>query len=140
MEETTQNSSSTEESSKSNSSQTTSRLVVFALLGLAVFSSIYAAQKVNSKKVVPAEKVSGAVTLTPTPTAETEEKEASERCIVTLMGKKYDVTDFRELHEGGNLFVCGTDMTEKYIGKHGKDEKRPSLLLIDDKGNFVNKK
>lgn len=139
MEETTQD-TSMQESSKSSSNQIISRLIVFVLLGVAVYSSIYAAQKLNPKKVSLSEKVAGAITLTPTPAIDSEEKVTGERCIITLMEKKYDVTDFRELHKGGNLFVCGTDMSEKYIAKHGKDEKRPSLLLIDDKGNFVNKK
>ena len=136
MEETQQ--SQTEKiEAKSESGSVRSRLIVFVLLAIAIFSSIYAAQKINSQHEAD-EKIPTISTITPTPA--TEVIEDAQKCIITLMGKKYDVTDFREIHKGGNLFVCGTDMTEKYIGKHGKDEKRPSLLLIDDKGNFVNKK
>ena len=122
---------------KNESGSVRSRLIVFVLLAIAIFSSIYAAKKINSQYEV-TEKAPAVSTVTPTPAMEVIED--TQRCVITLMGKKYDVTEFRELHKGGNLFVCGTDMSEKYIGKHGKDEKRPSLLLIDDKGNFVNKK
>ena len=42
----------------------------------------------------------------------------SNRCIITVEGQKYDVTDFRSLHSGGDIFVCGTDMTSTFFGQH----------------------
>jgi hypothetical protein len=41
------------------------------------------------------------------------------RCIVTISGSRYNVTALRSTHSGGNIFVCGTDMTATYQGQHG---------------------
>lgn len=46
---------------------------------------------------------------------------ASNRCIVTISGQKYDVTDFRTQHSGGDIFVCGTDMTRTFFGQHNQE-------------------
>lgn len=48
----------------------------------------------------------------------------NERCIITIQGNKYDVTDFRKIHPGGDIFVCGSDMTETFVNQHGMDLKR----------------
>lgn len=45
-------------------------------------------------------------------------------CIVTVAGNKYDVAELRKTHSGGNVFVCGTDMTATYTGQHGTDYAR----------------
>lgn len=42
------------------------------------------------------------------------------RCIITLDGASYDVTDFRNLHSGGDVFTCGTDMSSIFWSRHGK--------------------
>lgn len=47
-----------------------------------------------------------------------------ERCIITVNGSKYDLTEFRKMHEGGDIFVCGTDMTARFRGEHGGDYAR----------------
>lgn len=41
-------------------------------------------------------------------------------CIVTIKGQKYDVTDFKNTHSGGDIFVCGTDMTNTFFGQHNQ--------------------
>jgi hypothetical protein len=41
------------------------------------------------------------------------------RCIITVNGNRYDVTNFRDQHSGGNVFVCGTDMTSIFFSQHG---------------------
>ncbi len=40
------------------------------------------------------------------------------RCIVTIQGKRYDVTQLRLTHSGGDVFVCGTDMTTTFFSQH----------------------
>jgi hypothetical protein len=45
-------------------------------------------------------------------------------CIITLFGEQYDVTQLRFVHPGGNIYECGTDMTETYIEQHGNDLER----------------
>ncbi len=42
----------------------------------------------------------------------------SNRCIITISGQRYDVTDFRSQHPGGDIFACGTDMTQTFFGQH----------------------
>ncbi|MBI2337706.1 hypothetical protein HYU95_00835 [Candidatus Daviesbacteria bacterium] len=42
----------------------------------------------------------------------------SDRCIITISGGNYDVTDYRNIHSGGNVFQCGTDMTASFLNQH----------------------
>ena len=43
-------------------------------------------------------------------------------CIITVRGEKYNVKDFRNMHKGGNIFKCDTDMTEAFNNQHGERE------------------
>jgi hypothetical protein len=51
---------------------------------------------------------------------------AAAPCIITLFGVQYDVAPLQPTgaHPGGNIFVCGTDMTTVYQGMHGTDVSR----------------
>lgn len=40
------------------------------------------------------------------------------RCIIVIDGVSYDVTEFREIHSGGNIFNCGTDVSGLFHGRH----------------------
>lgn len=40
------------------------------------------------------------------------------RCIISVNGVQYDVTAFRNIHSGGNIFTCGTDMTQVFYSQH----------------------
>jgi hypothetical protein len=40
------------------------------------------------------------------------------RCIISVNGIQYDVTVFRTIHGGGNIFTCGTDMTQVFYSQH----------------------
>lgn len=39
-------------------------------------------------------------------------------CIITINGQKYDVTQYRYQHPSGDVFTCGTDMTDIFNNKH----------------------
>lgn len=41
-------------------------------------------------------------------------------CIVTIDGAKYDVTNFKNMHSGGDIFSCGSDMSSLFWGQHGQ--------------------
>ncbi len=43
---------------------------------------------------------------------------SGEKCIITIQGGNYDVTEFRYKHDGGNVFKCGQDMTQAFQGEH----------------------
>ncbi|NBO17422.1 MAG: cytochrome b5 domain-containing protein [Proteobacteria bacterium] len=47
---------------------------------------------------------------------------SKEKCIITVRGSKYDVTEFRNMHQGGDIFECGQDMTDKFNNQHGERE------------------
>ncbi len=68
---------------------------------------------------------------TPTPSKTTVAIDTSNKCIVTLFGKLYDVTNLRSSHSGGDIFSCGTDMTTTYQGKHGTNMSRMSAYAYD---------
>lgn len=44
------------------------------------------------------------------------------RCIITIDGGRYDVTQFRFIHSGGNVFNCGADMSQTFWNRHGQSE------------------
>lgn len=70
-------------------------------------------------------------TPTPTPTpSPTPTPTPSNRCIVTLFGLQYDVTVLANSHSGGNIFVCGTDMTVTYQSQHGTNVSRMAQYLV----------
>lgn len=54
---------------------------------------------------------------TPPPPSPSEPP-ASNKCIITVSGGQYDVTDFRNIHSGGDIFQCGTDMTSIFLSQH----------------------
>lgn len=51
-------------------------------------------------------------------------------CIITLFGKQYDVTKLQLTHSGGNIFQCGTDMTNIYQKQHGTNMARMQQYLL----------
>lgn len=56
-------------------------------------------------------------------------------CIVTLFGKQYDVSPLQTSHTGGNIFQCGTDMTNTYKAQHGTDLTRMQPYLLTSLNN-----
>lgn len=55
-------------------------------------------------------------TITPTDTPKADP--LANRCIIVIDGVKYDVTDFRKIHSGGDIFQCGSDMSDIFHGQH----------------------
>jgi hypothetical protein len=51
-------------------------------------------------------------------------------CIITIDGNKYDVEPLRSTHPGGDVFVCGTDMSDVYHGQHGSSLRRMQPYLV----------
>jgi cytochrome b involved in lipid metabolism len=43
------------------------------------------------------------------------------RCLIKIDNHTYDVTTFRRQHSGGNIFVCGTDMSVVFHDQHNSD-------------------
>lgn len=52
------------------------------------------------------------------PAEEVAPPPADNRCIVSVQGRSYDVTELRVTHSGGDIFRCGTDMTASFFGQH----------------------
>lgn len=66
--------------------------------------------------------VSATKTITPAatiaPTAIPTVDPLAGHCLVYLDGARYDLTEFRNMHSGGNIFQCGTDMSDIFHGQH----------------------
>jgi len=68
------------------------------------------------------------------------------RCIVTISGSKYDVTQLAFGHSGprgssktdGGFFKCGTDMTTEYVSKHGNNLRLIAPYLISTNNGSTN--
>ena len=43
------------------------------------------------------------------------------RCLVQIDGLVYDLTTFRTIHSGGNIFQCGSDMSSIFHNQHPAD-------------------
>lgn len=39
-------------------------------------------------------------------------------CVIVINGQKYDATELRKIHSGGDIFTCGLDMTEIFYSRH----------------------
>jgi hypothetical protein len=44
----------------------------------------------------------------------------NDRCIITIDGEQYDVTNFIPMHPGGDVYRCGEDMSEEFHQQHDK--------------------
>ena len=56
-------------------------------------------------------------------------------CIVTIDGNKYDVTNLKKTHSGGDIFVCNTDMSNSYHNQHGTNLARMERYLVNETQN-----
>lgn len=43
---------------------------------------------------------------------------AKPACLVTIKDTLYDVIELRKNHTGGDIFICGTDMTTTFYSMH----------------------
>ena len=53
------------------------------------------------------------------------------RCLVTIQGKVYNVTELRTTHSGGDVFTCGADNTDTFFQQHDQrflDTVMPAYL------------
>lgn len=44
--------------------------------------------------------------------------EPNSSCIIIVDSQRYDVTEFRKIHGGGDTFKCGSDMTQDFYSQH----------------------
>ncbi len=66
-----------------------------------------------------------------TPNTESTATTASTNsCIITVSGQKYNVDELRVIHAGGDVFKCGTDMTESYKDQHGSSVRRLQRYIV----------
>lgn len=43
-------------------------------------------------------------------------------CTIAIDGAQYNVSAFRNIHSGGNIFRCGSDMSSDFWGRHGQKQ------------------
>jgi cytochrome b involved in lipid metabolism len=54
----------------------------------------------------------------------------ADRCIITIYNRNYDVTTLRDSHPGGDIYICGTDMSGMYADQHGSNIERLEPYLV----------
>jgi cytochrome b involved in lipid metabolism len=100
-------------------------LLVYSLLFyLTVVNQQFTSSKFNSSPKTNTTPSLKSVIL-PTITSKTNQLNSSEnvnKCIIIVKGLKFDITDFRKVHSGGDIFECGTDMTNAFDSQHGNRE------------------
>jgi len=48
----------------------------------------------------------------------TTQNNVDSRCIIVVNGVNYDITKYKYLHTGGDIFKCGTDMSATFYNQH----------------------
>lgn len=43
-------------------------------------------------------------------------------CVITIDGTSYDITSFRSIHSGGDVFNCGSDVSSLFWSRHGSKQ------------------
>lgn len=46
----------------------------------------------------------------------------NDKCLITVRGLTYDVTQYRYQHSGGDIFNCGADMTAIFNAQHSNSQ------------------
>lgn len=72
----------------------------------------------TTKPVMPKNEAKPKIQSAPTSAPAQIQSAQSNRCIIIIKGQRYDVTDFRAKHPGGDIFVCGTDITKSFFSQH----------------------
>lgn len=54
--------------------------------------------------------------------SQTQPPAQNNRCIVIIDGVSYDLTNFVNIHSGGNIFNCGTDMSQTFWSQHSQKQ------------------
>lgn len=93
---------------------------------LMVGAIVLAFKKPNEQITIPVTAISNATSVTPTVVKKktivqivpTKPLVVDNRCIVVIDGGQYDVTQFKNIHSGGNIFQCRTDMSAIFHGQH----------------------
>lgn len=57
-------------------------------------------------------------------TIDSSAQNTTDDCIITVEGTRYNVTQLRGNHPGGDIFVCVTDMTQLFRRQHGTSLRR----------------
>lgn len=52
-------------------------------------------------------------------------------CVVTINDAVYDITELVISHTGGDIFLCGTDMTESFYSEHD------DVILVEDMVKYL---
>jgi cytochrome b involved in lipid metabolism len=63
-----------------------------------------------------------------------------EKVIITVSGKKYDVTQWRYKHPGGDVYTNGADMTVAFMAQHGHDFSRLQPFEVKEEGDIEKQK
>jgi hypothetical protein len=62
--------------------------------------------------------------------AEPTDAPQAQTCMIAIDGAQYDVQPLRAKHKGGDIFVCGTDMSDTFRGQHGGNLKMIEKFLV----------
>lgn len=97
-------------------------IVNLMLLGILLMTGVFLASYTP-----PSQPISGEIIIstTPKPTGvatvrPTARPTPDPRCIITIDNNRYNVTDFRNMHSGGDIFACGTDMSSIFHQQHSQ--------------------
>lgn len=66
----------------------------------------------------PTKTVTTSPTAKPTITATPTVNPLAGHCLITIDSVRYDVTNFRNQHSGGDVFTCGADLSQLFHDRH----------------------
>lgn len=117
-------------------------IVMLTVVGTTVAVAVYSANKISDPAGGLAGKSIKEVILSDTGSSSLDSESnnqdndgkasgATNLCVVTISGKKFNVFDLKKTHSGGDVFKCNTDMSSSYISQHGSDLSRMNKYLIN---------
>lgn len=104
------------------------QVIAIALLNALIVlgTTVYGSSKTKISSSMPANIVTPTVTIKPKITqapiviTAAPTQIVDNRCLIMIDGVKYNVTVFRQMHSGGDIFSCGTDMSGVFWSRHGQ--------------------
>ena len=96
-------------------------IFIFSLINFAIVLAGVSLVKIGTETAITNRETPVIIPVTDSParnTNVTSTPTVSNRCIVTVDSVRYDLTDFVNLHSGGDIFVCNTDMSNSFHNRH----------------------
>jgi cytochrome b involved in lipid metabolism len=100
--------------------------------GLAAKELVHSYPEVKSIFAKDSQKISEVVSQNKEKGTTTDDKAKDLRCLISVNGKTYNVTQLKNTHSGGDIFKCGSDMTLSFNSMHSNNYSLIEKYVVTD--------